>query len=67
MECEKTNEHTAYPVFYDVDASEIRKQCGPFGEALAVHKNDLEVRKWREALKDSANLCGWDLRKTADG
>ncbi|GKD20257.1 disease resistance protein RUN1 isoform X1 [Tanacetum coccineum] len=67
MECQKTNQHTAYPVFYDVDPSEVRKQQGRVLEALSIHKNELEVGKWREALKEAANLSGWDLRKTADG
>ncbi|XP_076907791.1 TMV resistance protein N-like [Bidens hawaiensis] len=69
MECHKTNEHTAFPVFYDVDPSEVRKQTGSVGEAFAMHtnKNESEVREWREALEEAANLSGWDLRKTADG
>ncbi|KAL8227922.1 hypothetical protein R6Q57_015506 [Mikania cordata] len=28
MECQRTNEQTAYPVFYDVDPSEVRNQHG---------------------------------------
>ncbi|XP_076949196.1 disease resistance protein RUN1-like [Bidens hawaiensis] len=69
MRCHKTNEHIAFPVFYDVDPSEVRKQTGPVGKALAIHtdKNESEVGEWREALKQAANLSGWDLRKTADG
>ncbi|KAJ0954900.1 putative TIR domain, P-loop containing nucleoside triphosphate hydrolase [Helianthus annuus] len=69
MECQKTNEQTAFPVFYDVDPSEVRKQTGSVGEAFAVHtdKNELEVGQWREALKEAASLSGWDVRKTANG
>ncbi|KAM0004705.1 putative TIR domain, P-loop containing nucleoside triphosphate hydrolase [Helianthus debilis subsp. tardiflorus] len=69
MECHKTNEQTAFPVFYDVDPSDVRKQTGSVGEALAVHKNksESEVGKWREALKEAANLSGWDVKKTANG
>ncbi|KAL8198052.1 hypothetical protein R6Q57_024622 [Mikania cordata] len=68
MECHNTKDHTAFPVFYDVDPSEVRKQSGLVGEALAIHdKNDSEVGKWREALTEAANLAGWDVRKTADG
>ncbi|XP_076954546.1 TMV resistance protein N-like [Bidens hawaiensis] len=69
MECHKTNGRIAFPVFYDVDPSEVRKQTGSVGEAFAIHtnKNESEVGEWREALKDAANLSGWDLRKTADG
>ncbi|KAJ0794695.1 putative TIR domain, P-loop containing nucleoside triphosphate hydrolase [Helianthus annuus] len=66
MECQKSNEQIAYPVFYDVDPSEVRKQHGLVGEALAKHTNK-EIGKWREALTEAANLSGWDLRKTADG
>ncbi|KAF5761216.1 putative TIR domain, P-loop containing nucleoside triphosphate hydrolase [Helianthus annuus] len=69
MECHKTNEQTAFPVFYDVDPSDVRKQTGSVGEALTGHKNksESEVGKWREALKAAANLSGWDVRKTANG
>lgn len=67
MECQKSNEHIAYPVFYDVDSTEVRKQGGPVGEALARHTNKEEIEKWREALTEAADLAGWDLRNTADG
>ncbi|MFS7889270.1 putative TIR domain-containing protein [Helianthus anomalus] len=69
MECHKTNGQTAFPVFYDVDPSEVRKQIGAVGNALAIHRNrnESEVRRWREALKEAANLSGWDVRKTANG
>ncbi|XP_076918216.1 TMV resistance protein N-like [Bidens hawaiensis] len=69
MECRKTNRQNAFPVFYDVDPSEVRKQTGSVGKALAIHthKNESEVGEWREALREAANLSGWDLRKTADG
>ncbi|KAJ0794693.1 putative TIR domain, P-loop containing nucleoside triphosphate hydrolase [Helianthus annuus] len=66
MECQKSNDQIAYPVFYDVDPSDVRKQRGPVGEALAKHNNK-EIGKWREALTEAANLSGWDLRNTADG
>ncbi|XP_076925922.1 TMV resistance protein N-like [Bidens hawaiensis] len=35
MECEKTQEQTAYPVFYDVEPTEVRHQSGAVGEAFA--------------------------------
>ncbi|KAJ0579571.1 putative TIR domain, P-loop containing nucleoside triphosphate hydrolase [Helianthus annuus] len=66
MECQKSNDQIAYPVFYDVVPSEVRKQRGPVGEALAEHTNK-DIRKWREALTEASNLSGWDLEKTADG
>lgn len=66
MECQKETEQIAYPVFYDVDPSEVRQQLDPVGEAFSRH-NKGEVGKWRESLKEAANLVGWDLRKTSDG
>ncbi|XP_052624258.1 TMV resistance protein N isoform X2 [Lactuca sativa] len=67
MECQKATLQIAYPVFYDVDPSEIRKQLGSVAEAFARHKNKEKIWKWREALEEAANLVGWDLRNTADG
>ncbi|KAI3496848.1 hypothetical protein L1887_39226 [Cichorium endivia] len=67
MECHKTAEHTAYPIFYDVEPSEVRKQSGVVGKAFAKHENEEAAGKWREALKEGADLAGWELKKTADG
>ncbi|XP_023767545.1 disease resistance protein RPV1 [Lactuca sativa] len=67
MECHKTNEHTAYPVFYDLEPSEVRKQSGAVEKAFAKHENEEAAGKWREALKDAADLAGWELKKTVDG
>ncbi|KAF5789042.1 putative TIR domain, P-loop containing nucleoside triphosphate hydrolase [Helianthus annuus] len=35
IKCQKTAEHTAYPVFYDVEPTEVRHQSGAFGETFA--------------------------------
>ncbi|KAI3500075.1 hypothetical protein L1887_35891 [Cichorium endivia] len=67
MECHRTTEHTAYPVFYDVEPSEVRKQSGAVGEAFAKYEMEEAAGKWREALKEAADLAGWELKKTVDG
>ncbi|KAJ0682630.1 putative TIR domain-containing protein [Helianthus annuus] len=69
MECHNKGERFVFPVFYDVDPSEVRKQTGSVGEALVIHtnKNESEVGKWRDALKEAANLFGWHVEKTANG
>ncbi|KAM0004699.1 putative TIR domain, P-loop containing nucleoside triphosphate hydrolase [Helianthus debilis subsp. tardiflorus] len=88
MECQKTTDQVAFPVFYDVEPSEVRKQSGSVAEALTKHTKKMvagktltrtaigkaiakhtkkKLGKWREALKDAANLSGWDLRNTTDG
>ncbi|PWA71351.1 toll/interleukin-1 receptor (TIR) domain-containing protein [Artemisia annua] len=67
MECHKMSGHTAYPVFYDVEPTEVRKQSGAVGEAFAKHENEEAAGKWREALKEASDLAGWELKNTLDG
>ncbi|XP_023753496.1 TMV resistance protein N [Lactuca sativa] len=67
MECHRTTEHTAYPVFYDVEPSEVCKQSGAVEEAFAKHEKEEAAGKWREALKEAADLAGWELKNTANG
>ncbi|CAH1421482.1 unnamed protein product [Lactuca virosa] len=68
MECHRTTtEHTAYPVFYDVEPSEVRKQSGAVGEAFAKYEMEEAAETWKVALKEAADLSGWELKKTADG
>nr|XP_043630295.1 TMV resistance protein N-like [Erigeron canadensis] len=67
-ECHKSTLHTAYPIFYDVEPTEIRKQSGPVGEAFSKHENqDPSAAKWRVALKEVADLAGFELKNTLDG
>ncbi|KAI3669027.1 hypothetical protein L6452_40246 [Arctium lappa] len=68
MECQKKQTgQTVYPIFYDVEPTEVRKQSGALGEAIAKHENKVGDGKWREALKEAADLGGWELKKTANG
>ncbi|GMY08048.1 TMV resistance protein N-like, partial [Fagus crenata] len=68
--CMKEKEMTVLPVFYYVDPSDVRKQTGTFAQAFTNHqerfKGNMEkVQKWRDALKEVANIAGWTL--PADG
>ncbi|CAN6702781.1 unnamed protein product [Malus baccata var. baccata] len=71
MRCLKEQEgKIVCPIFYDVDPSQVRKQKDSFGEAFQKHERDEdpnEVKQWREDLKASADLGGWNLKTTADG
>ena len=63
FEC-RSNGQLVYPIFYKVSPSEIRKQDGEFGIALAEHeekfKDDREkVQRWRKTLTEAANLSGF--------
>nr|GEY59642.1 hypothetical protein [Tanacetum cinerariifolium] len=58
MECRSNPDQIAYPVFYDVEPTEVRKQSQAFGEAFKLHENKEAAGKWRQALKEAANLAG---------
>ncbi|GJS90777.1 Toll/interleukin-1 receptor domain-containing protein [Tanacetum coccineum] len=66
MECRKASEQTAYPVFYDVEPTEIRKQSGAVEKAFKKHENKEAAGKWRKALNEAGNLAGWELKKTTN-
>ncbi|MED6133274.1 hypothetical protein PIB30_026858 [Stylosanthes scabra] len=63
MECIKGNGRWIFPVFYDVEPSDMRRQKGTYEDAFTKHeerfKDDKEkVLTWREALKQAADLSG---------
>ena len=55
------------PVFYKVDPSDVRHQKGSYGEAMAKHQKRFKAKKeklqkWRIALKQVADLCGYHFK-----
>ncbi|GJU13926.1 disease resistance TIR-NBS-LRR class family protein [Tanacetum coccineum] len=63
IECQKkkkTGEQTAYPVFFDVEPTQVRKQSGPVKEAFAELEKKEAAEKWREAMKEAS---GMEMRK----
>ena len=62
MECRKMTGHTAYPVFYDVEPTQVRKQIGAVKNAFSKNKKKEAAQKWRDALKEAADLAGWALK-----
>ena len=67
MECQKMTEHTAYPIFYDVQPTEIRKQIGAVKDAFAENKKKEAAGKWRKAMEEAAGLAGSVLEDMLDG
>nr|WIL59978.1 nodulation protein [Melilotus officinalis] len=56
-----------FPIFYGVDPSDVRNQRRSFAEAFKKHEEKFteskeKVQKWREALREVANLSGWDSK-----
>ncbi|XP_059659797.1 disease resistance protein Roq1-like [Cornus florida] len=72
LECRRTKGQIVLPIFYHVKASRVRYQKRSFAEAFRQHeenyKEDMErVKRWRDALKEAANLSGLDLQDAANG
>ncbi|KAH9781778.1 ADP-ribosyl cyclase/cyclic ADP-ribose hydrolase [Citrus sinensis] len=70
VQCKNKNDHQqmVFPIFYDVEPTMVRKQTGSFREAFSKHeeafRENLEkVKNWRDALKEVANISGWELNE----
>ncbi|XP_004289274.1 PREDICTED: TMV resistance protein N-like [Fragaria vesca subsp. vesca] len=66
LECMEARK-TIYPIFYNVDPCEVRRQTGNFAEAFTKHEkrpsDDTEkVQKWRAALTKVSNFSGWNSK-----
>ncbi|XP_052876939.1 disease resistance protein RPV1-like isoform X2 [Gossypium arboreum] len=60
----KDKGYKVFPVFYDVDPSDLRKQKGKVEEAFVEHEkryDEDKVQRWRNALTQVANIKGWHL------
>ncbi|KAL4594239.1 hypothetical protein ACB092_12G006500 [Castanea dentata] len=71
VECMTNKKLTVLPVFHYVDPSDVRYQRGSFAEAFAKHENQFEdkiddVKAWRAALTEVANLSGWHLKDNSE-
>ncbi|XP_061357602.1 TMV resistance protein N-like [Gastrolobium bilobum] len=70
LDCVQVSRKYILPIFYDVDPSEVRKQNEGYEKAFGEHEERFkedsemmeEVKRWRIALKEIANLSGWDVR-----
>ncbi|XP_028760169.1 TMV resistance protein N-like [Neltuma alba] len=67
MKCRDKYQRFVIPIFYDVDASNVRKQNARFGDGFVELKqrfkhNQEKVQEWTNALIQSANLSGWDSK-----
>jgi hypothetical protein len=69
MDCMRTTKQMVFPLFYNVEPSDVRKLRGNFviEERLVSTYGDDVVNKWRSALTEAASVSGWDLRGDVDG
>ncbi|XP_065634102.1 disease resistance protein RPV1-like [Quercus suber] len=68
VDCMKKTGLVVLPVFHYVDPSDVRNQREIYAEAFKKHEERFEdsdkedVRIWKAALTEVANLSGWDLQ-----
>ncbi|BBN68584.1 Disease resistance protein TIR-NBS-LRR class family [Prunus dulcis] len=70
MECRERLGKHVIPLFYSVDASDVRNQKGSFAQAFEKHEGKHEkekVQRWKKALTQAADLCGEDLKNADNG
>ena len=65
VKCKK-NDQLVWPVFYNLDPSEVHNQKGKFGEVLSKLEEKLndskKVQSWRGALHEVVNISGWHYK-----
>ncbi|KAK9064632.1 hypothetical protein SSX86_016014 [Deinandra increscens subsp. villosa] len=54
---------SVFPIFYDVESSDVRNQKGLFTEAV-MQNNPAKIESWRKALAKLGSLAGWYLNCT---
>nr|XP_043635305.1 TMV resistance protein N-like isoform X2 [Erigeron canadensis] len=72
MDCKDSETgQIVFPIFYNVDPSDVRKQKRKYGEAFAKHElledNKNKVESWKKVLVDASNIAGWEPKHVANG
>ena len=62
LKCKGEYGQIVIPVFYNVDPSHVRSQSNSYAVAFDIHEehSKSKVHQWRVALKEAANIVGWD-------
>ncbi|KAJ4713863.1 TMV resistance protein N-like [Melia azedarach] len=63
-----SDERMIFPIFYDVKPTMVSKQTGDFKEAFVKYEQAFgqvveKVQKWKNSLKEVANISGWELEE----
>ncbi|KAK9292451.1 hypothetical protein L1049_020423 [Liquidambar formosana] len=67
VECQRTMGQKIFPIFFDVEPSDVRHQSGSYEEAFRQHKKRFDkktVQGWKDALREVGKLKGWELKQT---
>lgn len=70
VECHTNEGQIIYPIFYDVNPSEVRHQSGSYKDAFCLHEKNFDettVGQWKEAMRIVGQLKGLELKKETNG
>ncbi|KAI6679448.1 hypothetical protein NL676_033329, partial [Syzygium grande] len=65
VEQRKRDQKVILPIFYEVDASDLKRKTGSYGEALRKHvrqSGEDAAKQWENALREVAGIKGWNLK-----
>ncbi|XAR48724.1 hypothetical protein NMG60_11031633 [Bertholletia excelsa] len=68
IECRDKRNQKIYPIFYDVEPFDVRKQQGNFGKGFDLLSSKFQqepqkIKKWELALEEVCNAGGFHLNK----
>lgn len=70
VECNQTKGNMIFPVFYDVEPSDVRNKKGSYEKAFRQHEkkfDKLTVQSWKDAMTTIGKLKGLELKKATNG
>ncbi|XP_059281310.1 disease resistance protein Roq1-like [Lycium ferocissimum] len=72
MECQERLGLIVFPVFYDVEPSDVRHLKNEFGKGFAEleeqnQDDNSSLTKWKRALREAADIAGFHVRKIHNG
>ncbi|XP_030440117.2 disease resistance protein L6-like [Syzygium oleosum] len=65
VEHRKRDKKVILPIFYEVDASDLKLKTGSYGQALRKHERqsgENVAKQWEGALREVAGIKGWNLK-----
>ncbi|KAK3438094.1 hypothetical protein EUGRSUZ_C02718 [Eucalyptus grandis] len=72
MDCSRNRVGKAMilPIFFDVDPEDVKLKTRLYQDALQRHEEKFgydEVQRWKEAMREVAQIKGWDLKYKGQG
>jgi len=70
LKCKRSKGQIVLPIFYKVEASQLRHLTGRWREAINAHNensDEMVVKEWEGALKEVGSMLGWESDKIDNG